>query len=48
MLQLPAGLWKWLNENARDLARIAAAAERIAEELTRIRAALEDNRKEDE
>ena len=48
MLELPRGLWRWLAENARDLARIARAVEKIAEELAHIRAALEDNRKEDE
>ena len=48
MIELPRGLWKWLTENARDLARIALALERMAGELARIRAALEDdNRKED-
>ncbi len=48
MLELPRGLWKLLTENAQDLARIAAAAEKIAEELGRIRAVMEDDRKEDE
>jgi hypothetical protein len=47
MLELPRGLWRWLTENARDLARIAAALEKIAEEIARIRATLEHNRKED-
>jgi hypothetical protein len=48
MLELPRGLWRWLTENARDLARIAGALEKIAEEIARIRAALEDDsRKED-
>ncbi len=43
MAELPRGVWRWLAENARDLARIAGAAEKIAEELGRIRAALEDD-----
>ena len=47
MLELPKGVWRWLADNARDLARIAAALEKIAEEITRIRAALEhDDEKE--
>jgi hypothetical protein len=46
VIELPRGVWKWLSNNARDLARIAKAAETIAEELARISAALEDNRKE--
>lgn len=41
VLELPRGLWKWLTETARDLARIAAAAEQIAEELAEIRRALQ-------
>ena len=40
---LPRGLWKWLAENARDLARIASALETIAEEIARIRETLEDD-----
>lgn len=40
-------MWKWLAENARDLARIARAVEKIAEELHRIRAMLEDDEKEE-
>jgi len=49
MLELPGGLWKWLAENARDLARIARALEKSAEELAGIRAAMEDeDRKEDQ
>jgi hypothetical protein len=47
MLELPKGVWEWLTKNTRDLARIAKALEKIAEELARIRAALEhDDRKE--
>ena len=48
MLEPPRGLWRWLANSGRDLAQIAGALEKIAEELARIRAALEDaNRKED-
>ncbi len=50
MLELPRGLWKWLSENARDLGRIAKAAEKIAEELAEIRRTLQetDETKEEE
>jgi hypothetical protein len=47
MLELPRGAWKWLADNARDLARIAAALEKIAEEISGIRTAMEDDKKED-
>ncbi len=48
MLELPRGVWSWLSNSGRDLARIAGALEKMAEELARIRAALEDDdRKED-
>lgn len=42
MLELPRGVWKWLAENGRDLARIAAALETIAAEATEIRKALQE------
>lgn len=48
MVELPRGVWKWLAENARDLARIVGAAEKIAEEVGRIRAALEDDDDDDD
>jgi hypothetical protein len=48
MFELPRGLWKWLTENARDLARIALALETIAQEIARIRAAMEDDEKSKE
>jgi len=49
VLELPRGVWRWLTENARDLARIAGALEKMAEDVARIRAALEhDDRKEDQ
>jgi hypothetical protein len=47
MIELPRGLWKWLADNAQNLARIARALDQIAEELARIRAALEDDPKEE-
>jgi hypothetical protein len=47
MLELPKGVWRWLADNARDLARIASATEQIAEEIARIRATLEEDPKED-
>ena len=40
---LPRGVWRWIEVNMRDLSRIAAAAERIAEELARIRETLEED-----
>ena len=49
MFELPRGVWRWLSENAKDLGRIAAAAEAIARELAAIRRTLqEDDQKEDE
>ena len=32
MIELPKDVWRWLAENARDLARIAKAMEKIAED----------------
>jgi hypothetical protein len=47
MIDLPKGVWRWLAENARDLARLAAAAETIARELAEIRRTMqEDEEKE--
>ena len=43
MLELPAGVWRWITANTKDLSRIAAAAETIARELTLIREALQEN-----
>ncbi len=48
MLELPRGVWRWISENGRDLARIASAAERIAEELAAIRKALQDDNNDQE
>lgn len=49
MLELPRGLRNWLSTNARDLARVAAALEKIAEETAHIREVLEhDDQKEDQ
>ena len=41
-MELPRGVWRWISENGRDLARIASAAEKIANELGRIRKALQE------
>ena len=43
MIELPRCLWKWLAHSARDLARIAGALEKMAEEFALIRAALQDD-----
>lgn len=48
MLELPRGLWRWLAENGRDLGRIATVAERIANELTAIRKAMQDDDQEEQ
>ncbi len=48
MLELPRGVWKWLSENGRDLARIATALETIATEMTEIRKALQDDEQEEQ
>ncbi len=49
MLELPKGVWAWIAANTKDLARIAKAAERIADELAEIRKALQDDdQKEDQ
>ncbi len=48
MLELPRGVWRWISENGRDLARIASAAERIAEELAAIRKALQEQDDQEE
>ncbi len=48
MLELPRGLWRWLSENGRDLARIAAALEAVAEELAAIRKAMQDDDQEEQ
>ena len=46
MLELPKGVWKWLADNASDLARIAKALEKIAGEIVRIRRTLEEERED--
>ena len=43
MIELPKGVWRWIADNARDMARIAAALEKIAEEGALIRTAMEDS-----
>ena len=49
MIELPKGVWAWLSTHARDLARIAAALEKIAREVAEIRKALqEDDQKGDQ
>ena len=50
LVELPRGVWRWISQNARDLARIATALETVAREATEIRKALQqdDDRKEDE
>ena len=49
MFELPRGLWRWLSDNAKDMARIASALEKMVDELARIRAELEaEDRKEDQ
>jgi hypothetical protein len=47
MIELPRGIWRWIADNGRDMARVARALEKIAEEIARIRAAMEDEEKED-
>lgn len=42
MLELPRGVWCWVEANAQDLGRIAAALERVADELATIRRELQD------
>lgn len=44
MFELPRGLWRWLADNA----RVAAALEKIAEEIARIRATLEDDEQKED
>ncbi len=48
MLELPGGVWRWISENGRDLARIAAALEAIAAEATEIRKALQEQDDQEE
>ena len=48
MLELPRGVWRWLSENGRDLARIASAAEHIVEELAAIRKAMQNDDQEEQ
>lgn len=43
MPEIPRGVWRWIETNIRNLARIARAVEKIAEELQRIREALAGN-----
>lgn len=48
MLELPGGVWRWVESNARDLGRIASAAEKIVNELAAIRKALQDDDQEEQ
>ncbi len=41
MLELPAGVWRFLDAHGKDIARCAKALERIAAELKAIREELE-------
>ena len=44
MFELPRGVWRWLADNARDLARIASALEKMASEAAEIRKALQESK----
>ena len=46
MLELPHGVWRWIADNAKDLSRMATSLEKMAEDVARIRAAMEDDKKE--
>jgi hypothetical protein len=48
MLELPRGVWRWIAENGRDLGRIAAGVERIADELAAIRKAMQDDEQKEQ
>ena len=48
MLELPRGLWKWLSENARDLAQKADSLEKIARETAEIRKVLQEDEEKKE
>ena len=48
MLELPRGVWAWITANAKDIGRIASAAERIADELAQIRRALQEQDDQEE
>jgi hypothetical protein len=48
MIDLPRGVWRWLADNGKDLARIAAAAETIARELAEIRRTMQEDEEKEE
>ncbi len=48
MLELPKGVWGWLSTNAKDLGRIATAAETIARELAEIRRTMQEDEEKEE
>lgn len=43
MLDLPRGVWRWIEANAKDVARIADALEKLVEEVKLVREALEED-----
>lgn len=45
MLEVPEGVWKWIDANLKDVGRIATAAETIAHELKQIRVELQNDEK---
>ena len=48
MIDLPRGVWRWIADNAKDLGRIAAAAEIIARELAEIRRTMQEDEEKEE
>ncbi|MDP9456342.1 MAG: hypothetical protein M3Q49_01290 [Actinomycetota bacterium] len=48
MLELPKGVWRWIETNARDLGRIATALETLAREAIEIRKALQEQDEQEE
>lgn len=42
MLNLPKGVWRWVETNLKDIGRLATAAEKAVEELRLIRKTLEE------
>jgi hypothetical protein len=48
VIDLPKGVWRWIADNAKDMARIAAALGKIAEEIARTGAEMEDEDREED
>jgi len=48
MFELPKGVWRWIADNARDLARIAGTLEKIALEVAEIRRTMQEEDEEKE